>query len=171
MTNWEEKCCRAILLVNAKIENFRRLTFWQKALVTSTHFRIHVRTTRSLKIITETQPGDILIVAAQLGLRHRGRSPRRVREMYTVNEFGLGSLEAGSIILTHPERLGGFLELSMDCPGDEFAPNVDDGHDAKIFSGTPNYGFDIGGIKYRIYDFSAISGRSGSATGFLPTGV
>ncbi len=33
------------------------------------------------------QPGDILIIAAQLGMSHRGRSVRLAREVFVANEW------------------------------------------------------------------------------------
>ncbi len=64
---------------------------------------------------------DILVIPAQLGLRHRGRSPRRARAFFAANEFGLGAYEVGIILLTHPERIVGRPDLWIDCAGDEYA--------------------------------------------------
>jgi len=55
--------------------------------------------------MAEIKHHDILVVPAQFGLRHRGRSVRRVREVMNANEFGLGVFAIGIMLLTHPERL------------------------------------------------------------------
>ena len=54
---------------------------------------------------------DILIVPAQFGIRHRGRSVRRAREVFLVNEFGLGAFAVGIMLLTHPDRLKHYDDL------------------------------------------------------------
>ena len=87
--------------------------------------RQHERTVRMLARLDADQPGDVLVVPAQLGLRHRGRSVRRAREVFVVNEFGLGAFHVGCILLTHPEREVQWEQLHMDCPGDEFSPKAD----------------------------------------------
>lgn len=61
---------------------------------------------------------DILIVPVQLGLRHRGRSVRRAHASMSPCEFGLGSVEASFILLTHPERLQNKNDLWINCTGD-----------------------------------------------------
>lgn len=125
--------------------------------------RVHACTTHALDLVAENQPGDILVIAAQLGMSHRGRSVRRAREVFVENEFGLGSLAVGSIILTHPERLVRYEELDMDCSGDEFAPAADGD-----FSYAPVFGFNGGNkgefLAYRV-DYAI--DRYGSASGFV----
>jgi len=54
-------------------------------------------------ILADQQPGnDILVVAAQAGLLHRGSSARRTRVALAGNEFGLGVFAIGAMLLTHP---------------------------------------------------------------------
>ncbi len=115
------KYCFAIDLVLDKIEASRSFENCRLGLIPPERLRVHARTAHALDLIAETQKGDILIVAAQLGMRHRGKSVRRAREVFTANEFGLGNLAVGSIVLTHPERLVRWEELDMDCSGDEFS--------------------------------------------------
>ena len=74
----------------------------------------------------EQKDHDILVVAAQFGLRHRGRSVRRAREVMQVNEFGLGAFAVGIMILTHPERLMHDDDLCIDCAGDEYTAKAGD---------------------------------------------
>lgn len=93
------------------------------------------RTDMSMYKIAKTQKGDILIIPAQVGLRHRGKSMRRVCEIFTANEFGLGAFAVGCIILTHQERLVQNNQVYIDCPGDEYRPDTDgDLSDAPFFS-------------------------------------
>ncbi|MBU3942584.1 hypothetical protein KKA24_01220, partial [Patescibacteria group bacterium] len=63
----------------------------------------------------EQKDFDILVVPAQFGLRHRGRSVRRAREVMNASEFGLGAFAIGIMILTHPERLQYYDDLWIDC--------------------------------------------------------
>ncbi|MDD5290361.1 MAG: hypothetical protein PHT40_04180 [Patescibacteria group bacterium] len=65
---------------------------------------------------------DILIIAAQFGIRHRGRSSRRALEviMSTPGEYALGAFAVSCMLLTHPERLKDYDDLWIDCPGDEY---------------------------------------------------
>ncbi len=115
-----QKYCQAVQLVHTKIADSRSFYNYREGQITPAQLRVHARTAHALDLIAEAQKGDILIVAAQLGMRHRGKSVRRAREVFVANEFGLGSLAVGSIVLTHPERLVRWEELDMDCSGDEF---------------------------------------------------
>ena len=163
VTDPAEKYCRAVQLVHAKIASSRSFCNFRKGEITPAQFRVHARTAQALEQLASTQPGDILVIAAQLGIYHRGRSVRRAREVFVANEFGLGSVAGGSIALTHPERFVRWKELDMDLPGDEFSP-VADG----VFSHSPclvfylvKLGFDTNRIGYA-HDFY------GSASAFVP---
>lgn len=114
------------------------------------------------KLALEQKDRDILVVPAQFGLRHRGRSVRRVREVLLGNEFGLGAFACGIMILTHPERLCDYKDLWIDCAGDEFAP-VANGE----FSCAPYFLFNDDGVWFDAGDLSGVEGRSGTASGFL----
>ena len=115
-----EQYCHALNLVFEKIASSRKFTNFRKRFINPQHLRVHARTQSALDEMEETQQSDILVIPAQLGMRHRGRSVRRARECFTENEFGLTSLAVSSILLTHPERLSQWDELDMDCAGDEF---------------------------------------------------
>jgi hypothetical protein len=78
------------------------------------------------KLGLEQKDHDILVVAAQFGLRHRGRSVRRAREVMTSQEFGLGAFAVGIMLLTHPEQLMNYDDLYIDCAGDKYAPGGGD---------------------------------------------
>lgn len=158
ITNQAEKYCLAAKMALDKIADLRE--FEDK--ITPEHLRLIARTAHALELIAKTQKSDILIVACQLGMRHRGRSTRRAREVFVANEFGLGSFAGGSIVLTHPERLVRSSELDMDCPGDEFSPDA--GGD---FSHAPILFFSSGRAKVDAGFVGNASGRYGSASGFL----
>lgn len=164
VTDSAERYCRAIQIVHEKIAFSRKFYNYREGEITTDKLRMHARTAHALDLVAEAQGnGDILIVAAQLGMRHRGRSVRRAREVFISNEFGLGSLMVGSIILTHPERLVRWEELDMDCAGDEFAPAADGG-----FVGAPVFVFFGGRVKFDADGFDVAVDDFGSASGFLP---
>lgn len=115
------------------------------------------------KLGDEQKDYDILVVPAQFGLRHRGRSVRRAREVMNANEFGLGAFAIGIMILTHPERLMNYDDLWIDCAGDEFALDADG-----VFSDAPYFSFVGGVVKFLTNWFGYASDYYGSASGFLP---
>ncbi len=157
-----EMYCRAVELVHAKIAASRSFYNYRGGQITPAQLRVHARTAHALDLIEGTQKGDILIVAAQLGLRHRGKSVRRAREVFVKSEFGLGSLAVGSIVLTHPDRLVRWEELDMDCSGDEFSPEADG-----VFSGFPLFCFVGGNVRFVTNRISLPSYSFGSVSGFL----
>lgn len=162
VTDPAQKYCQAVQLVHAKIAASRSFYNYLEGQITPAQLRVHARTAHALDLIAETQKGDILIVAAQLGMRHRGKSVRRAREVFTANEFGLGSLAVGSIVLTHPERLVRWEELDMDCSGDEFSPEADGD-----FSKSPYFGFGGGRVRFGTGFVGGPHGNFGSVSGFL----
>ncbi len=136
---------------------------WREGKLEAKYLRQHERTVKKLEALAEQQKGyDILVVAAQFGLRHRGRSVRRAREVFTDNEFGLGAFAIGCMLLTHPERLQDYDELWIDCAGDEYAPATG------VFSTAPYLLFDVGEVRLDAGWFGNACDRYGSATGFLP---
>lgn len=117
------------------------------------------------KLGDEQKDQDILVVPAQFGIRHRGRSVRRAREVMNANECGLGAFAIGIMLLTHPERLQHYDDLWIDCAGDEFAPDADG-----VFSGSPFFGFDGDEVEFGTCDVGGACGRYGSASVCLPQG-
>jgi len=107
------------------------------------------------KLCDEQKDFGILVVAAQFGLRHRGRSVRRVREVFAANEFGLGTFAIGIMLLTHPEREVQWEQLHIDCADDEFV------------SGSPVFYFDSV-FKFHIRQSDDALEHCGSASAFLP---
>ena len=140
VTDQAEKYCQAVQLVHAKIADSRSFYNYRKGQITPAQLRVHARTAHALNLIAETQKGDILIIAAQLGMRHRGKSVRRARE-----------------------RLVRWEELDMDCSGDEFAPGASGG-----FSVAPYFYFSDDEVRFGALLAGRASDRCGSASGFSP---
>jgi hypothetical protein len=162
VTDPAEKYCRALQLVHQKIAASRSFTNYRDGQIDTAHIKVSARTLEAFKKIAEQQKGDILIIAAQLGKRHGGRSVRRAREVFTANEYGLTSVAGGSIVLVHPERLVRWEELDIDMAGDEFS--VDGG---SRFGHAPYFHF-YDGAKFGTYDVSDASVDCGSSSGFAP---
>lgn len=119
---------------------------------------IHSATDKAIKKIFNKQNNDIIIIAAQLGLRHQGLSVKEARKKFKSNEYGLWSSAVGCILLTHPERLVDRYSLRIDCAG-EFIHS--------FYLGVPNYEFDFDQTQYGYGDIIESDPIYGSATGFL----
>jgi hypothetical protein len=118
----------------------------------------------ALQKLGNAQKGyEILIISAQFGLLHRGRSVRCARERMRFNEFGLGAFAVGIMLLTHPERLQHYDDLWIDCPGDEYSP---DGNGQ--FENSPYFGFYGGWLEFQTGRFEDANDLYGSASGFVP---
>jgi hypothetical protein len=156
--------CRTIRFALDKIKDSRSFYNYREDEITSEQLRRHTRTVQMLEQISETQQGsDILIIACQLGMRHRGKSVRRARETFMVNEFGMDSLIGAFIALTHPERFVRSDELDMDLPGDEFR-EAGDGE----FGRAPCLSFDDDRVEFGTSDVGSVDENYGSASVFVP---
>lgn len=113
----------------------------------------------------ENLPGDCLVVPVQTGMKYRGRSVRRARFLIGENprEFGLDSVAAGILVLTHPERLQSDAVLFMDCAGTEYAPYADG-----RFARAPLWHFWRGVLELHFNRVGGPSERYGSVSGALP---
>lgn len=138
-----------------------RFTNYRKGELGSNQLRETSKKARAMEVLQQTQNADILLVPAQFGLRHRGRSVRRARAVMNGSEFGLGAYEIGIMLLTHPDRLQNVDDLWLDCAGDEFSPGAGGG-----FRGAPIFRFDDGQLEFGTYWFSGADARYGSASGF-----
>ncbi len=128
------------------------------------YLRQSERTLTSLRALVEQQPGsDILISSAQFGIRHRGRSVRRAREVFVADEYGIGAKDSGAMLLTNPIRLQHYDDLWIDCAGDEFAL----GADGQFFS-APYFGFCVGEVRFGTSRFDDADDSCGAASVFLP---
>jgi len=137
---------------------------WREGRLGEQYLRQHERTVKKLQVLADQQKGyDILVVPAQFGLRHRGRSVRRAREVFTANEFGLSAFEVGCMLLTHPERLVSYDDLWIDCAGDEYSPGA-----AGRFGHAPFFVFSDDGVGFDAFWFDGADDGDGSASGFVP---
>jgi hypothetical protein len=115
------------------------------------------------KILAEQQQdNEILVVAAQAGMLHRGSSARRTRVAMAGNEFGMGVFAMGCILLTHPERLSSGETLMIDCSGDEYSVRAD-----YTFDRVPLFDYDMAGIEFSIFYEDRARNLWGTPTGFL----
>ena len=165
----------AVKIVLDLIKETRNGNFYihREAEIFMQYLRQHERTVAALKRFgKEQKEHDILVIPAQSGLRHRGRSVRRAREVMNVSEFGLGAFHefglgafhVAIMILTHPERLEHYRDLWIDCAGDEYAPGS-----GRCFS-TPCFksnGNGDGGAGFGSDWFDLPNDHYGSASGFV----
>jgi hypothetical protein len=128
-----------------------------------TYLRQSERSKLAEKILAEQQTGnDILVFAAQAGLRHRGRSTRRARVSLVSNEFGLGVFAVGCMLLTHPERLSNGDTLMIDCGGDEYSLCGD-----TTFDRVPLLDYDLSGTEFSVFYDDRARNLWGTPTAFL----
>jgi hypothetical protein len=128
-----------------------------------TYLRQSERAKLAAKILADQQQGnDILVVAAQSGMRHRGCSARRARVRMAGNEFGAGVYAVACMLLTHPERLSSEDALMIDCGGDEYSMRGD-----YTFDRVPLFDYDIAGIEFSIFYDDRSRNLWGSPSGFL----
>lgn len=153
---------RAIKLVQEKI----MLEWPLLAQGSMLELRLSARTIKASELIAKVQPGDIQIIAAQLGMRYGGKSVAEASEQFAANEFGLGSVAVGAIILTHLERIKepNSTTLHMNCTGDEDPLGK--------FIGVPLYMPDSRFHDSEIFYISHINtdryAASGPVSGFIP---
>ncbi len=159
---YNEAVSKVLVLVGStrRLHNYREGQFGPK------HLRQSARTTDMFQKLGNRQKGhDLLVIPAQFGLRHRGRSVRRAREKFVFvgNEFGLGAFATGIMLLTHPARFERFEDLYVDCAGDEYAPGADG-----AFFGTPVWGIgDDGDLGFAADGLCNADPFHGSASAFL----
>jgi hypothetical protein len=144
---------------NGKFHNYRKCELGPDRL------RQSVRSQKFWSDLAEAQGNpDILIVAAQFGLRHGGRSVRRALEVIgdTPGEFGLGAFANGAMLLSHPERLMNCDDLWIDCAGDEY-----DFPDSDVrFGYAPYFNFRDGKVEFGTNYVDSAHDHYGSTSGF-----
>ncbi len=116
------------------------------------------------KIGQEQKGSNLLVVPAQFGIRHRGRSVRLAREVIGSREFGLGAYEVGMMLLTHPERLQRGDDLWIDCAGDDYCDTEE--FNVK-FDYAPLFGFVDSKLLFDIDLSKNYSSTCSTASGFL----
>ena len=155
--------CEAVKLVHKKLAEVRNFTNYRDGQITPSQLRVHARTADFLEQLELQQQGDILILAVQYGMRHRGKSVRRARETFAGNEFGLTSFALGCMVLVHPERFVCWKELDVDCSGDEFSPDANGS-----FSRSPFFDFGFVELRFGTFDVSYADDNFGAASAFVP---
>jgi hypothetical protein len=163
ITDKAEQYCEAVKLVHTKLADSRSFTNYRNGEIVPSKLRQHARTVDFLEHLESEQKGDILIIAVQYGMRHRGKSVRRARETFASNEFGLGAFAIGCMALVHPERYVRWEELDTDCAGDEFAPGADG-----VFSEAPVFDFGDDRLGFGARVVSLARDGYGSVSGFVP---
>jgi len=141
-----------------------RFRNWREGQLGPQNLRQSAKSVAMWEKLGQEQKSDILVVPAQFGLRHRGRSVRRAREVMRKAEFGLGAFAVGIMMLTHENRLKHYDDLWIDCAGDEF-------HDPQIsdapFDHAPCFFFGGGKLKFGTRWSVSAFVYCGSASGFL----
>jgi hypothetical protein len=153
----------AVEKVLAMIASKRKFYNYSDCQLGAEYLRQHDETVKMFQKLGDKQKDfDILVVPAQFGFRHRGRSVCRARNVFTYNEFGLGAFAIGIMVLTHPERLVQWEQLHVDCAGDEFASGADGD-----FSHAPIFYFFDGEVKFFAHWYDIAYEHYGSASAFV----
>lgn len=108
----------------------------------------------------KSQKEEVVLISAQFGQKHAGRSVQSVRDSLESNELPFGIYEVLIMLLTHPERLQESNDLWINCPGDEYTVGS--------FSEVPYVRFNDGKVKFGTRDVSNAYGDFGSVSGFVP---
>lgn len=140
-----------------------KFTNYQQGELGPDRLRETIQKTKVFEVIGRHQEGhDLLIIGAQFGFEHRGKSVRRVRVITNCgNQFGLGAFEVGIMLLSHFERLNDFDDLWADCPGDEYCYITEHG-----FVLAPCFAFNGQNLEFRTGKIADIADWCGSVTGF-----
>jgi hypothetical protein len=153
----------AVGQVLAVVEQQRKFANQVAGKVGTAFLRETDRAARAKEILGEQQAGnDILVVAAQLGILHRGKSARRTRVVMKANEYGLGTFAVGCILLTHPERLSHCDSLMIDCCGDEYSLTG-----SGVYDRVPLFDYDLSGLQFSVFYHDRARPQWGSPTAFL----
>ena len=163
--------CYAMKLLFEKLAASRSFSNDREGQVTEKTIRREVpySGTKLAQMVEAQKRSEIVIVAAQFGWEHRGRSVYRAFESFSPTEYGLGAFEVGCMIYAHPERFGHpdpKKELGCDCPGDQISLTRGDG-----YNNNPCYSTRDGTLRFKF----SVSGGTGNArdecgavTGYVP---
>jgi hypothetical protein len=137
---------------------------WREGQLGPNYLRQSAKSRASWMTLGREQKGDIFVIPAQFGIRHRGRSVRRAREVMRRNEFGLGAFAVGIMLFTHENRLKHYDDLWIDCAGDEFH---DPQGSAAPFDRAPYFDFSDDELKFDAAGSDFAGGGYGSASGWV----
>jgi len=163
--NPKERLCRATNAVLVKIGELREFyNHFNHLYVQLTPDRFHLNewTAHALDVLAEQQKGDVWIVGGQFGERYAGKFVSVVRQVMGGAEFGAHTVAAGSMLLTHPERLVSYNDLWFDAPGDEFDPGG-----GGLFDNASYFTF-IKRVEFSMRFVNHSGGFCGSVSLFLP---
>ena len=153
----------AVIDALAALRSTRSTSFSRVDRLGPTSLRLHARTTEMSGRLPALGDSGLLLVAAQFGVRHRGRSVRRSRTQFAGHEFGLGAFAVAAMLLTHPARIAQFDQLYLDCAGDEYSAS-----DEQQFSEAPYFRFLDGRLAFGTSWYGTSDAYFGSASAFLP---
>lgn len=130
-----------------------------------THYRRSKKSAEKMKWLWESQgcPTGILLIPAQLGIEHAGKSVLRARVVIRGSEFPLDAYEVLQMVLTHENRLQHCDDLWIDLPGSEYSPDADG-----VFGCALRVEFIVGALRFDFFVADFAFGNYGSASGFLP---
>lgn len=150
-------------LLNVVAASDKKFVDYTERKVGSKRLKLTQKTEEVYAKLEALMPGDVMIVAVQTGLLHRGKSVQRARVTFGEKEFGLCAFAVGCILLTHPERLKHVDHLWIDCAGSEFFPESDE-----VFACCPCWNFSGGELKFGWGHVSDYFPYYGSASGVSP---
>ncbi len=125
ITDSGEQYCRAIKFLFKKLTKCQELHMYGQEKITPDHLRPNMYTQNFMGDLELKQSGDVLIIPAQFGLLHKGKSIETARDEFALNEFGLSTFAVSCMLLTHPNRFTDWEDLPVDSAGDELAPEAD----------------------------------------------
>ncbi len=130
-----------------------------------THYRRSKKSAEKMKQLWESQgcPTGILLIPAQLGIEHAGKSVLRARVVIRGSEFPLDAYEVLQMVLTHENRLQHYDDLWIDLPGSEYSPVA-----VGVFGYALYVRFYDGDLRFGCRDADGADDGCGSASGFLP---
>lgn len=156
-----DQYCMALFLACGKLDNNLSFINYNEGEIISGEIHQYARTIHFLDSLESLQAGDILIIAAQFGMLHRGESARRSIETFANNEFGLGTFHVACMSLVNPEMFSKEGRLYPNCPGDY----IDSYSDVIMI---PSFYSDGKHMILDCYDNTSKESFYGSASAFLP---
>ncbi len=121
-SSYAEATLRVLNLVKAYLQNgFYSYQSLDSSNFNQSLFQETLEKKNSIAKIAKFQNGyDTLVLPIQMGILHKGKTARGVRDSFGSNEFGLGVFEFCIIILTHLENFQRPHNLHFCCTGDNF---------------------------------------------------
>lgn len=143
----------------------RKFINYRKCQLGPNYLRLIKKTAEAFEAYGKEQDSfaNILVIPAQFGLRHVGRSVRRARAVMSRHEFGLDPFTIGIMLLTHPGRFMYYDDLWIHCAGAEYSPDGDG-----FFSKALLFRFRGDRVEFGVCSVSDVGDHYSSASGFRP---